>query len=333
MSETPVLLIAFRRPYTTQQVIDAIRQVKPKQLFIACDGPRADKPGEADACRETRKVIEENINWDCEVKKFYSDVNQGCRRGVSNAITWFFEYVEEGIILEDDCVPHADFFSFCGTLLEHYRHDTRVWCISGDNFQDGQWRGDGSYYFSRYPHCWGWATWRRAWQHYDAELSTWSLVKASNLLRSILPDPLEFEAWTYRFNCLLEKGEPDTWDYIWQYSCWINNALTALPNVNLVQNIGFNSDATHTIQKVEIVKSIPLNPLRKVQHPSVIIRNEEADAYTFSNHFGGKFMRDAQTSNIFIGKLRLRLARMKQRTKRLFIDPVGLFYSLYHKII
>lgn len=288
MSETPVLLIAFRRPDTTQQVIDAIRQVKPKQLFIACDGPRADKPGEADACRETRKVIEENINWDCEVKKFYSDVNQGCRRGVSNAITWFFEYVEEGIILEDDCVPHADFFSFCGTLLEHYRHDTRVWCISGDNFQDGQWRGDGSYYFSRYPHCWGWATWRRAWQHYDAELSTWSQLKKSKLLACLPLLDQEIQEWSERWNRLSELNKPDTWDYIWVYSCWTNNALAILPNYNLVSNIGFGDYATHTIDSNNHLANLKSHGLEEFYHPSFMICDVEADQYSYYQYFAAK---------------------------------------------
>ena len=137
---TPLLLIAWRRPHTLRQVIDAIRPVEPTRLFVACDGPSPERPGEAEKVAATRAVIEHEINWPCKIERLYSDVNQGCRLGVSRAITWFFEQVEEGIILEDDCVPHPDFFLYCTTLLERYRHDTRVWCISGNNFRDGQWR-------------------------------------------------------------------------------------------------------------------------------------------------------------------------------------------------
>jgi len=296
MLETPVLLIAFRRPDTTRKVLEAIRQVAPTRLFVACDGPRKDKLGEKEACLETRRVIEQEIDWPCNILKLYRDENLGCRNGVSSAITWFFEHVEEGIILEDDCVAHPTFFSYCQTLLDWYRSDTRVWCISGDNFQDGQWRGDGSYYFSRYPHCWGWATWKRAWQHYDAELSTWPLAKSLNILSSVIPDPLELEAWISRFDHLLNYGQLDTWDYIWTYSCWVNNGLTALPNVNLVQNIGFDIDATHTTQQEAVHRSIPAKQLSEIKHPSFVIRDEQADAYTFEHFLGGAEQRRAHNN-------------------------------------
>ena len=142
--DVPILLIAWRRPHTLRQVIDAIRQVQPTRLYVACDGPIPDRPGEAEKVLATKNVIEDEINWKCHVEHLYSDVNQGCRLGVSRAVSWFFDQVEEGIILEDDCVPHPDFFTYCSTLLDRYRHDTRVWCVSGNNFQNGQWRGDGS---------------------------------------------------------------------------------------------------------------------------------------------------------------------------------------------
>ena len=132
---TPLLLIAWRRPHTLRQVIDSIRAQAPTRLFVACDGPNPDRPGEADKVAATRSVIEEEIDWSCQINRLYSDTNQGCRLGVSRAIAWFFDHVEEGIILEDDCVPHPDFFLYCTTLLERYRHDTRIWCISGNNFR------------------------------------------------------------------------------------------------------------------------------------------------------------------------------------------------------
>ena len=157
--DIPVLLLTWRRPETTRQVIEAIRPVAPSRLYVASDGPR--NAVEARAVDATRALMTQLVDWPCQIKTRYSETNQGCQLGVSAAITWFFEHEQAGIVLEDDCVPHPDFFPYCRELLMRYWDDSRVWCISGDNFQAGVWRGEGSYYFSRYNHCWGWATWRR----------------------------------------------------------------------------------------------------------------------------------------------------------------------------
>lgn len=286
---TPVLLLTWRRPLVLRQVIDAIRPVAPRRLFVACDGPNPERPGEAEKVAATRAVIEHQIDWPCQVERLYSNVNQGCRLGVSRAITWFFERVEEGIILEDDCIPHPDFFHYCTTLLNRYRHDTRVWCISGSNFQNGQWRGDGSYYFSRYNHCWGWATWRRCWKHYDADLSQWPSVRDSSLLNFILEDSLERSYWRAVFQRLVDRGEPDTWDYQWTFTCLVNGGLTALPNRNLVSNVGFGDDATHTIGGA--VDTTILEGVDPNHQPSFLLRNAAGDRYTFDHLFGGKWRR------------------------------------------
>jgi hypothetical protein len=148
--------------------------VAPKRLYVACDGPNPDCPGEAEKVAATRAVIEQEIDWPCQIERLYSDVNQGCRLGVSRAISWFFEQVEEGIILEDDCVPHPDFFPYCTALLERYRHDMRIWSVCGSNFQLGHRRGDASYYFSIHGDSWGWATWRRAWVCHESAVTNWA---------------------------------------------------------------------------------------------------------------------------------------------------------------
>ena len=286
---TPILLIAWRRPHTLRQVIDALRPVSPTRLFVACDGPNANRPGETDKVVATRMVIEDEIDWPCQIQCFYSDQNHGCRLGVSRAITWFFEQVEEGIILEDDCVPHPDFFPYSTTLLGRFRHDTRVWCISGNNFQNGRWRGNGSYYFSRYNHCWGWASWRRCWKHYDGNLKQWAVLRDSGLLETIFEDPVERDYWRSIWQRLVDAGEPDTWDYQWFFTCLVNGGLTALPNRNLVSNVGFGVDAAHT--------TAPANPtlmdqgLGMLIHPQFILRDVVADRYGFDHHFGGAEMR------------------------------------------
>ena len=286
---TPILLIAWRRPHTLRQVIDAVRPVAPSRVFVACDGPNPNRLGEDKKVAATRAVIETEIDWPCQINRLYSDVNLGCRLGVSRAITWFFEQVEEGIILEDDCVPHPDFFTYCTTLLKRYRDDTRVWCISGNNFQKGQWRGDGSYYFSRYNHCWGWASWRRCWSKYDAELTQWPKLRNAKLLKTIFEDSVERQYWSDIWQKLLERGQPDTWDYQWSFTCFVNSGLTALPNRNLINNVGFDGDATHTTGNgVDTSIKRGVDPSN---HPSLVLRDCFADRYTFNEHFGGRWMR------------------------------------------
>ena len=313
--DTPVLLIVWRRPETLRQVIDAIRCVAPTRLFVACDGPNADRPGEADKVAMTRSVIEAEIDWPCNLECRYSDVNQGCSVGPTNAITWFLQEVEEGIILEDDCVPHPDFFAYCTNLLERYRDDSRIWCISGNNFQNGKWRGDGSYYFSRYNHCWGWATWSRCWRHYDRMLTTWPYIRNSGLLNTIFEDPVERNFWTRKWeNTYLNSAHVTWWDYQWMFTCLINGGLTALPNCNLVSNIGFGIDATHT-STMTINTSVKVG-LPYIQHPSFILRDSSADRYTFDFIFGG-----------FMYRLPISFIRIPKRAFHFIITAVKSFFT------
>ena len=285
----PILLLTWRRPNTLRQVINAIRPLAPCTIYVSCDGPDLRRPGELEQVEAVRNVIATEIDWPCNIEKLYSDTNLGCRLGVSRAINWFFNNVEEGIILEDDCVPHPDFFAYCSTLLERYRYDTRIWCISGSNFQNGIWRGDSSYYFSRYNHCWGWATWRRCWQHYDGNLAFWPDLRDSTLLSSIFDNSNEKAYWSNLWSKLSDFGIPDSWAYRWTFTCIANGGLTALPNRNLVSNVGFGLDATHTTGKV-ITTSIS-DGILPISHPSFILRDSLADTYTFSRIFGGKMYR------------------------------------------
>lgn len=304
-ADTPLLLIAWRRPHTIRQVIDAIRPVAPTRLYLACDGPNLERPGEGEKVAATRSVIDNEIDWPCQIERLYSDVNQGCRLGVSRAITWFFEQVEEGIILEDDCVPHPDFFPYCTTLLERYRHDTRVWCISGNNFQNGHWRGEGSYYFSRIPLIWGWATWRRCWQQYDSDLSELSALRASGHLDTIFTDSLEKEYWSNIWQRLLDTGKPNTWDYQWSFTCIANGGLSAEPNENLVSNVGFGEDATHTVDPAEPI--LAARGMSELSHPRFVLRNEEACSYCFEYKFGGAEIRRSYRPPTFTSRARFAL--------------------------
>lgn len=307
---TPVALIIFNRPDLTEQVFQSIRQAQPRQLLVIADGPRIDRPGEAEKCAAARAVID-YVDWECEVLTNYSDTNLGCRTRVSSGLDWVFSEVEAAIILEDDCLPHPSFFRYCQELINHYREDERIWCISGDNFQNGQQRGDGSYYFSNYNHCWGWASWRRAWQKYDRDLANWPAFRDNHYLESILDSSLEVDYWNSIFEQFYSLGQPNTWDYAWTFTCWQNRGLTVLPNINLVSNIGFRSDGTHTIAKSEY-GSLPVGNIDKIQHPSFIVRDQSADRYTFDHHCGGLQMRHNQRTDV---RIKNKISRIKNAVK------------------
>ena len=170
MFQTPILFLIFNRPDTTKRVFESIRSIKPAKLYIAADGDRKDKVGEDLLCKDTRSIID-LIDWECEIKTLFRPENLGCKIAVSSAIDWFFENEEQGIILEDDCLPNESFYIYCETLLNYYAFNERIMHISGNNFQDGMMRGNGSYYFSNYNHIWGWASWKRAWKAYNVDLS------------------------------------------------------------------------------------------------------------------------------------------------------------------
>ena len=284
---TPLLLIVWRRPHTLRQVIDAIRPVAPTHLFVACDGPNPERSGEAEKVAATRRVIEQEIDWPCRIERLYSNVNQGCRLGVSRAISWFFEQVEEGVILEDDCVPHPDFFHYCTTLLERYRHDTRVWSICGSNFQRGNKRGDASYYFSIHGDSWGWATWRRAWENYESGRDNWAKFRDFKRFDDVFAIQDERKYWSLILDRLFFEGYPSSWAYQWWCACWMNHALHAWPNVNLVSNVGFDEEGTHTLIPSTFA-GIDVRPLGKLMHPDFILPSGEADSFAFYNRRSGK---------------------------------------------
>ncbi len=279
-----VAFLVFNRPHTTAQVFEAIRQAKPTQLLVVADGPRLDRVGEAEQCAAVRAIIE-RVDWNCEVFKNYSDVNLGCKRRVSTGLNWVFEQVEEAIILEDDCLPDPTFFPFCEALLDRYRYDLRIMAIAGSNFQFGRRRTPHSYYFSCYPHIWGWATWRRAWQQYDIEMQQWETLREGDWLCDWLGDDRATQYWTKIFQTFYEN-KIDTWDFAWVYTCWLQSSLAILPNVNLVSNIGFDAAATHTQDTGSPLGNMATQALEfPLDHPTFLIRDARADQFTQKTHF------------------------------------------------
>lgn len=281
---TPVAFLIFNRPETTLRVFEQIRRARPHKLFVVADGPRSDKPGEVEKCKAVRAIIE-TVDWPCNVLKNYSDVNLGCKVRVSSGLNWVFEQVEEAIILEDDCLPHPTFFQFCQELLEMYRNDKRIGMISGDNFQFGLRRNDDSYYFSKYNHIWGWATWRDRWQDsYDVNISHWPKIRDEGWIVDLVGNKTEANYWKGIFEDVY-KGKIDTWDYQWTFACWLQRRLTILPNVNLISNIGFNDDATHTTVQNKFA-NLPLSDMHyPLNHPDAKICNHLFDEKTYRSSY------------------------------------------------
>ena len=286
---TPILLITFRRPETTAKVFEKIRLIKPSKLYLVSDGFRENFQEEKKKILRTRELIK-NVDWPCKVKTLFRSKNLGCKKRVSDAINWFFKNEKYGIILEDDCLPHLDFFSFCQNLLNFYYNEKKVLAITGMNYQDGQRRGSASYYFSKYNHCWGWATWRRAWDYYQEDILFWPAWQKSNSWKKLNSNKYEKKYWEQIFDRVY-NGKIDSWAYPWTASVWYQDGLTATPNVNLVSNIGFGEDAVHTKDIDNKANNMKTYELKNIKHPTNIKRHLEADEYNFDYNFEGKYLR------------------------------------------
>jgi hypothetical protein len=284
MLNTPVLFLVFNRLDTTQQVFAKIREIQPKQLFIGADGARASKEGEAEKVVAVRKYILDNIDWDCEVKTLFREQNLGCGVAPAEAITWFFDNVEQGIILEDDCLPDLSFFTFCEELLEYYKDNEQIMHISGSNFQMGNKRGNFSYFFSVYAPAWGWATWRRAWQKYDFCLLKVSKSILESTFKKIQFNRKEINYWLNVYEDVEGGKRKDIWDLQWAFTIWLHNGIAINPQNNLIQNIGFRQDATHTTQRDSLVANLKTTNLPEIIHPQTIALDIEADKFTFEHH-------------------------------------------------
>ncbi len=286
---TPVLLIVFNRIQLAQQVFDEIKKQRPKYLFIASDGPRKHIQGEAERNKECKALVEQ-VDWDCEVKTFFRDENVGAGKGVSSAINWFFEHVDEGIIFEEDCLPHSDFFAYCSELLEKYRNNERIMHISGDNFQYGIKRGEASYFFSLQPHIWGFATWKRAWSKYSFTMDDYSKAEFKEVLKKYYPSWKTRQVFMDKF-LLTKRGEINSWDFQWMAAVWRYNGLAILPNVNLISNIGFSADALHCTDPNDPFANIPTQKIIPLIHPDKILINEDADNYYYNRFWYKSFPR------------------------------------------
>ncbi|TWU08264.1 glycosyltransferase family 2 protein [Stieleria varia] len=284
MNDLAVVFLTFNRPDSAARALRHIRLAQPEHLFFVSDGARDDRPDEESLVRETRALVD-TVDWPCRVHRIFAQQNMGCAQRVSSAVTKALETVDRVVVLEDDCVPDPTFFGYCQTLLDRYADDQRVMSITGNNFQLGRSRTECSYYFSKYAHCWGWATWRRAWQHFDLSLSRWPDIRDSGQLAAICPDPYELEYWTDNFDRVF-AGQINSWAFPWNLACWLNHGLVATPNVNLVSNVGCGDDATHTRKRTSVI-GLPTQALGSMRHPERVMQNVAADRFVDHWVFSG----------------------------------------------
>ncbi len=276
----PVLLIAFNRPEHTQIVFDAVRKQKPKYLFVFQDGAREGNVSDQEKCAAVQAILSETLDWVCEIKTFFSKVNLGCGKGPTAGITWFFDHVEQGIILEDDSIPHPDFFPYCKTLLELYKNNAEVKVIGSANFQNKK-RGDGSYYFSMQNGCFcSWATWKRTWDEYDYYLKK---ISTNNFKKSLNDYNISLKEYIYwidiYYQVKKDRYNESCWDYQLMFNIWRNRGVGIVPNANLATNIGFNEFATHTYNENHPGANRPSESILPLIHPKDLKLNRKADLF------------------------------------------------------
>lgn len=276
--ETPVALVLFRRPDRTRRVFEAIRRVGPKRLFLIADGPRSGDIEEARECEAARATVED-VDWRCEVTRDFAAENIGLKHRLPSGLDGVFQQVDRTIVLEDDCLPHETFFRFCDELLGRYADDERVMHVAGSQLLRDPPAWSASYHFSRYVHIWGWATWRRAWRHFDVELREWHGLgrgEREARLSSMFAEESERRYWRYVWD---RSPEIETWSAQWSYALLAREGLAANANRNLVSNIGFGTDATNAIEDPLGIAARPVAGMRfPLEHPDSVERDVGADA-------------------------------------------------------
>ena len=250
---TPILFIVFNRLEQTKKVFEVIKNQKPKKLFISSDGPRNEI--ESSKVIQIRDYLISHIDWDCEIFTKFNESNLGCNLGPGTAISWFFSNVSKGIILEDDCLPNESFFDFCSHYLEKFENDKRVFHIAGNNLLGNYqtYKVQNDILFSKFNFVWGWATWADRWNYYDSSLNSY---ESDKFINKVFVNKKDQFFWKDIFR-RVKSGEMDScWDYQWTFACWKNEGLSLISSKNLIQNIGFTQDATHTYNPNPFIENL-----------------------------------------------------------------------------
>lgn len=283
MFQVPVLLVIYNRVDETHTLFQTLRQVQPAKLYVAGDGANTKNKLDYVNCLRTRSVI--NPEWNCETKTLFKEEHVGKSKMVHQAITWFFEHEEEGIVLFDDTIPNSDFFYYCEYLLQKYRNTPEVMHISA-NFLHKRIKGENqSYFFSAYAYTWGFATWKRTWKYFDLKMSELEDANVEEIITAHSTRPKEKLYWMRVYNSL-KKYKLDYWEYQYNFHIWANNGLCVNPNVNLVKNIGLKNRKKNIRRLMKETSTIL--PLRE---PNEIKRNLEADKYIFKTVYKKAFYR------------------------------------------
>ena len=278
---TPIIFIVYKRLETTKKVFDKIKAIRPSKLYLVADGPKT--PQEETLTSSVRSYLEEHIDWECNITKIYSHTNLGCAKRVQTGLDYVFENEEMAIILEDDTLPDPSFFNFCEELLERYKDDQQVAHISGCNLHTNAVNFKESYCFSSIVNIWGWATWKRAWIHYDINMPSWDNEDKESFLSHWCQDRKSRKGIHKMLDLHCNNEDPWTWDYQWVYACWNSNGLSILPSVNLVSNLGIGPNASNTKSHftVEIYPSTLDEILFPLTHP-LVKRNTDLEARYYS---------------------------------------------------
>lgn len=276
---TPILVITFNRPNHTRQVLEAILATQPKELYVFQDGAREENTGDVEKCAEVRRVVGDlTSKLGITPHTFYSKKNLGCGPGPAAAISWFFENVDAGIIIEDDAVPHPDFFPYCEELLTKFKDNNEVRAI-GSMHLDTKTYGEGSYYFSMMNRTFcAWATWARAWKDFDLYHRNVTRKQFNQCLKKYGCSLRMREYWCERLAEVQKDAyHNSSWDQQFWMSIWLHNGKGIMPNVNLSRNIGFDETATHTFSADSAGANKPTFSIVPLKHPSATNIQTKAD--------------------------------------------------------
>lgn len=332
--ETAILFVIFNRPKNTKTVFEQIKKIKPSRLYIVADGPRDGIENEVDLCSETRSIIKK-INWNCQLKTLFRNKNLGCGNSISQGITWFFENEAEGIILEDDCVPNMSFFQYCSELLAKYRNDTKITHINGLSYVNAPPENNDSYYYSRYFHVWGWATWKRAWVKYDFATRSLPNFLSSGSIKHIFKEP-QLQAFWENYFIQVHNYKIDTWDYQWVYANLANGGMSIMPFKNMIKNIGFGADSTHTTDANEIIKKAKSQDIGFIHHPEFVVQNHDLDLNIYKDTLGISF-ENSETNinnnqNIIPTRTENRIIMLYRKLKYFLIPENSLRFKMLSKL-
>lgn len=285
--KTPILLITFNRPEHTRRVLTEILNQEPQSLYVCQDGAREGNENDRIKCQEVKDVINELTSAyavahpNFSLFTLYSSLNLGCGPGPAAGITWFFENVEQGIIMEDDCLPHSDFFGYCEELLNRFKDNPQVQFINSTLYHN-RWKCEGSYGFSHYMVTGAWAAWRSTWQGFDLDLLDLNAWKFRRQVLRLTKNRAEANWWYFIVKAIqADKSKKSYWDYQMQIHLFKNNALTIHPKVNLISNIGFDAEGTHTTFNNGDGER-PVFPILPLTHPTSIIVYYTIDADCFA---------------------------------------------------